>query len=422
MTVSVNLCAVLRVCVRAALAAQQYIALDLIKLRQLDFSGADGPRPSTILDLSDAQRQQLLSSLSKSVAVDVKAELAYKEGEASQDLVTTADVITQAVIVMALGVAFPDTPFTVVGEEDAAVFEDPVMLAKVRHCLDTYYSSEGTTPADIPCAAALVEYISSVAGPATNRGVVTADSIDELRRLVSIFIDPIDGTNCFVTGVWQSPMTLVGIVHKDFPVAGVVNRVFVYPIPGAKGETAASTSISYVMNCSPDVPDSAFIVHEGQPVKISPTTATWSAPVGTVLSVTQSSTTKASFLDAVADKLMPSTSVPARGASNKLFALVEKTLAERHGVCPRRRVGVLHADVFICPPHAIKKWDTCAPQAFLCALGGDVRNHHGDPVRYPPQADASTAGDAAFADLPDGVVALRGEVMQVVSQRLHWKW
>lgn len=437
MSVSVSLYDVLRVCVRSALAAQQYIALELLKLSQLPVSDAEGGRgASSILDLDDSQKQRLLQSLSESVAVEVKAELNYKEGEASHDLVTTADVLTQAVVVKALSTAFPDLPFTIVGEEESgAVENDAEMAARMRHCLQTYYCAE----LKIPCEDMLSEHLAKQTSAAA-KGVLTADSINALRERVSLYIDPIDGTNCFVTGVWQSPMTLVGITVDGEPVAAVMNRVFLYPIgrgaaPGAGAVSGHPShrppppcdSVSYVWNGSPRIAGSAFMVHEGRHVPLPTATAPPPPPRlplaragdDEVLCVIQSSTTKVSFLADVAEKLKPSSTVLARGAGNKLFALVEKELANLCGVSQRRHGAPVHADVFICPGNTIKKWDTCGPQAFLCALGGDVYNCGGVPLRYPFQRGDDPHA-SAFTDLPDAIVAVRKEARPAVARRLDW--
>lgn len=434
---SVDLAQLLEVCVRATLAAQRYVMLDLIQLpaaeAAMSFHNTDGARsaalPQTVLDLSEADRAMLLTSLRSAVNVDVKSHLDYKEGSAAEDLVTTADVLTQAVLTHALNAAFPGQPFTVVGEE-----EEPsaAIAAEADTCIQKHYGSHAT----MPYHAALQSHLQVCApSSAASVSVVHADSAEALRRRVGIFIDPIDGTNCFFDGVWQAPMTLVGITLDGVPVAGIMNRVFYYPLthstspgaaaaehraPGATRESHGCRdcvpSLSFIFN-APGL-SSPFVVFDGallpSPVTVGPHPPC--TPTAALM-VCRSSTTKEEFLHQILQQLQPCTSICARGAGYKQYHLLKQMWAGAAAPCE----SITPADIFVCPPVTIKKWDCCAPHAFLLAMGGDIFSHVGTPLRYPlVLPDGSAGTHTELAALPKGLLALTPYVKDEVARRMQW--
>lgn len=415
---SIDLAALLEVCVRATLAAQRYVMLDLIKLpeaeAQLSYrqdatpaateaDSTSSAHPQTVLDLSQADRALLLASLQGAVHVDVKSHLDYKEGDAAEDLVTTADVLTQAVLTHVLQRTFPTQPFTIIGEE-----EEPssAIADEAQACVTKHYDG-GSVPC--PFGDALRAHLQ--AGAASS--VVCADSVEALRRRVGIFIDPIDGTNCFFSGVWQAPMTLVGITLDDVPVAGVLNRVFHYPLGGS---VASAASLSYVCN-TPGL-TSPFVVFDGSLLPAPVAMRSHPAPTATTeLPVCRSSTTKDTFLQGLMDQLAPCTSICARGAGYKQYHLLRRMWAG--GTV--RSEAITPADVFVCPPITIKKWDCCAPHAFLYAMGGDIFSHEGTPLRYAlVKADGSAGTHTELSELPKGLVVVTPYAKEEVARRMGW--
>ncbi|KAK7197554.1 inositol polyphosphate 1-phosphatase [Novymonas esmeraldas] len=421
---SVNVAHVLAVCVRATLAAQRYVMLDLVRLPEAEAKmthtsgtplATSASAPRTVLDLTEADRAVLVDSLHRAVDVDVKAHLDYKDGDAANDLVTTADVLTQAVVMKALSRSFPSLPFTVVGEEDAP---SSAVAAEAEACMTRHYDAIPTMPYE----AELLAHVQAGVD-ANTRGdaavVLHAESDAAMRRRLGIFIDPIDGTNCFVGGVWPAPMTLVGITLDSVPIAGVMNRVFYYPLTGGAAastlpQPACVPSLSVVLHMPGLV--APFLVFDGDRVP------TWVPPPectpDTRLAVCRSSTTRAEFLQRLLTQLEPCDSVCARGAGYKLYHLLKKVLAGRHVA----QEAITPADVFVCPPVTIKKWDCCAPHAFLHALGGDVFGQDGTPLRYPLVCPDEAAGTSAFdiAALPHGLVAVTAGATREVARRLGW--
>ncbi|GET91298.1 hypothetical protein, conserved [Leishmania tarentolae] len=426
--VSVNVAQLLAVCVRASLAAQRYVMLNLLKLPEAGEEmicarstslEASVPHPRTVLDLSEDEKAVLMGSLQNAMSIDVKSHLDYQKGDAADDLVTTADILVQAVVVRALSESFPALPFTVVGEEGPP----SRTIAKEADACMTYYRAISAMPYEAELRAHL--QANDESNVRTDTAVVLdADSDEALRRRLGIFIDPIDGTNCFVDGVWQAPMTLVGITLDGVPIAGVINRIFYYPLTltdaaATKGsqEKDCLPSLSVVLNTSTLA--SPFVVFDGEVVRVQGQMGPKrECTCETVLGVCRSSTTKEVFLQGLLTQLEPCSAIYARGAGYKQYHLLKKMLTGRHA--PHE--AITPADVFVCPPATIKKWDCCAAHAFLYALGGDIFDQKGVPIRYPlvgPYGSAA-ASHSEIAALTDGLVAVTPYAMQEVARRMGW--
>ncbi|KAG5497733.1 hypothetical protein JKF63_03999 [Porcisia hertigi] len=427
---SINVAQLLAVCVRASLAAQHYVMLNIVKLPDVEEKLAQAhdasletsaKHPRTLLDLSAVEKAILMDSLHQAVKIDVKSHLDYKEDEAAEDLVTTADVLVQAVLIRALSESFPALPFTVIGEEDQP---SSAVAKEAETCITSYYRAITTMPYEAELYAHL--QAGNYFNPSASAGVVLhADSEATMRRRLGIFIDPIDGTNCFVGGFWQAPMTLVSITLDGVPIAGIMNRFFSYPL--TSNTTRAATTQPREKACVPglsvllNMPDfaSPFIVFDGE-LMPSPETSGMQpqCTFDTALAVCCSSTTKEVFLQRLMTQLDPCNSVRLRGAGYKQYQLIRKMLKGRHA--PHEIITP--ADVFVSPPSTIKKWDCCAPHAFLYAFGGDVFNQDGAPLRYPlVDADgASAASSFEIAALPKGLVAVTPYARQEVARRLGW--
>ncbi|KPI85696.1 hypothetical protein ABL78_5228 [Leptomonas seymouri] len=428
---SIDLVQLLEVCVRATLAAQRYVMVDLVKLPEVESRmsfhrnppNASAP-PQTVLDLSTEDREMLLTTLRRAVDVAVKSHFEYKENDAAEDLVTTADVLTQAVFTSVLQRTFPSQPFTVIGEE-----EEPssAIAAEADICINKHYNSGfSALPYGAELRAHLQRYAKVEASSGRMTSTLHADSDEALRRRVGIFIDPIDGTNCFFHGVWQAPMTLVGITLDGLPIAAVVNRVFYYPLggdaratsgdPSTAGHTGCMPSLSYIFN--PPGLASPFLVFDGALLPAPVTIASHPpfTPTSDLL-VCRSSTTKEEFLQQLVGQLQPCTPVCARGAGYKQYHLLKQMWTGR--ALPSEEV--VPASVFVSPPMTIMKWDCCAPHAFLYAMGGDIFAHDGTPLRYTlVRPDGSLGTHAELAALPKGLLAVTPYAREEVVRRMKW--
>ncbi|CCW65451.1 unnamed protein product [Phytomonas sp. EM1] len=389
---SLHLPDVICTCARGCLAAQRYIATELLRVQDLPHNPSPREKAISILELDPARKQCLLSRLHATVGVEVKSVLNFKEGGAAKDLVTTADVLTQALLVRLLLREFPDAPFTIIGEEAAP---NATLDAIARRCVE----AEGWKAEKIPGEAALRAHLPRWKGAAR----LHAASVEELRERVGVFIDPIDATNCFAEGVWEAPMTLVGVAVDGVPVGGVVNRLFAFPV---SAEGPSGGGFSYILN--PAQNDTAFIVHEGRLVG-SPREMGEEKRGDAPLRVCESPTTKSAFLREVNERLRPCAICYARGSGNKEFFLLHQALGGA-------RAG---ADVFVAPSRTIMAWDCCAPHAFLRALGGEIYTLKGTPLRYRHRS-GDEALSAALAELPDGVVAVTAAAKEEVARRMGW--
>lgn len=423
---SLDLAQVLVTCIQGCLITQQYIVGDMLNMgkvaESLKSSGA-----SSILQLRPEERVSLLAALTDSMSVDVKGDLAYKQGEASHDLVTSADLLTQEVVVAMLKRRFPDIPFTIVGEEEPEKRDTFAPDEKVELVISKYGDQFPTIPYEADLNRELQDH---------KAREVTGASIEDLRSRVGIFIDPIDGTNCFVEGVWEAPMTLVGITVDGLPIAAVANRVFQHD--GTPYTPEHAPSISFIWNYGEDSSVAPFLVFDGKRVVDGPVTVAAQSAACTDSSarVTCSSTTKDSFLTDSLEALSPTLRINARGAGNKLFYLIKAALVGS-GAVAADQARMLNAecsdgmaDIFVCPGSTIMKWDTCAPHAFILALGGELYSRSGQPIRYPlslpssiPEANVDLSSKALrefCTALPDGLVAVNSNWRTEASRRLQW--
>jgi 3'-phosphoadenosine 5'-phosphosulfate (PAPS) 3'-phosphatase len=544
MAVRLDLQKLLLTCVRSSLGAQQYVLSDMLQLSSLlrerpgdvpphprsghptaehgerivdaplsreaavnNSSGDIFPHSSSCDDDDDGGRREAVRrSIMKSLDIDVKGDLSHKGGAAAKDLVTSADVLVQKIVMAALRRAFAQPPslndandvgdessqgsvsprllptsassvgtlpFRFVGEEDgdgcAPDDEDPLAasLSEMRSTAWTPPAEEQQALAErrtlrtaictygdaalVPHEALLRKFLAEDAGAAR---FVDGGSMAELQQRVSVFVDPIDGTNAFVEGVLEVPMNLIGIAVDGVPVAAVVNKIFV----------GGPSSLSYCFRRTDGgaPPSGGFVVVDGE------YHGTWQrsppAPPHQLtrrLAVTYSETTKATVMAKYLEMLGAMERVPARGAGYKLMSLVCAHLGtapprndeQQEGGSSGRR---LRADVFVCPPNSVKKWDTCAAHAFLLLMGGDIFDLNGLPVRYnlltpsasrlvresqekQPSSSSSSAGahgedpvKLRNTSLPDGVVAVNGlrfasdddktpvSTLDIVKERLEW--
>lgn len=159
-----------------------------------------------------------------------------------------------------------------------------------------------------------------------------------------VWVDPLDGTKEYTEGLLENVTVLIGIAHGGKAIAGVINQPFYnYQLgPGAiLGRTLWGVlgvgAFGFTLQA---VPGDRRIVT---------TTRSHSNKVVT---------------DCV-DAMEPHEVVRVGGAGNKIIQLIE---------------GKASAYVFASP--GCKKWDTCAPEAILQAVGGKLTDMHGSVYHY----------------------------------------
>lgn len=159
-----------------------------------------------------------------------------------------------------------------------------------------------------------------------------------------VWVDPLDGTKEYTEGLLDNVTVLIGIAYGGKAIAGVINQPFYnYQLgPGAKlGRTIWGM---------PGLGAFGFQLQE--------------VPGDRRIVTTTRSHSNKVVMDCV-DAMEPHEVVRVGGAGNKIIQLVE---------------GKASAYVFASP--GCKKWDTCAPEAILHAVGGKLTDMHGNAYRY----------------------------------------
>ena len=365
-------------CLIAAATAQRYVTRELLRIDPLKSTSAD-----------------VVESIRARLQVQQKGALENKEGN-PMDLVTEADRHVQVIISRLLGARYSGAgsrgdvtlPFTLIGEEDISGVPCDAHDEAFRWCLDDIEDRKLRSINAIPGADRIPTYL------------VEANTI-------SVFVDPIDGTNAFVEGVTEVPMTLIGIAVKGEPVAGVVNRIFTsWPASLNFGIYSPRCSVTVIggLPCAGPVRDLGTFSADSE------------------LSITYSGTIKKSTLQPLFRQVSPMSFVPARGAGYKLMLLITGVVPtqtrqqqgmEKQAVCLAHPV---HA--FLAPDAAIRKWDVCAVHAMLRGYcGGEVLDWSGAVVRY----DTLGLSKEGASVLPTGIVAVRSALIrQQLALRLKW--
>lgn len=160
---------------------------------------------------------------------------------------------------------------------------------------------------------------------------------------IVVWVDPLDGTSEYTQGLLDHVTVLIGVAVKGKAVGGVIHQpYFNYKVENnCKGRTLWGLIGLGVGGFSPTIPPAdKFII-----------------------------CTTRSHSDALVNKaleaLSPDDIIRVGGAGHKVLMLLE---------------GKAHAYVFASP--GCKKWDTCAPEGILRALGGTLTDIHGKEYAY----------------------------------------
>ncbi|XP_061563397.1 3'(2'),5'-bisphosphate nucleotidase 1 isoform X2 [Cololabis saira] len=159
-----------------------------------------------------------------------------------------------------------------------------------------------------------------------------------------VWVDPLDGTKEYTEGLLDNVTVLIGIAYGGRAIAGVINQPFYNYQLGA--EATLGRTIWGILGLGAfgfklqEVPEDRRIVT---------TTRSHSNKVVT---------------DCV-NAMEPHDVIRVGGAGNKIIQLIE---------------GKASAYVFASP--GCKKWDTCAPEVILHAVGGKLTDMYGKPYCY----------------------------------------
>uniref|UniRef100_A0A672MRV6 3'(2'),5'-bisphosphate nucleotidase 1 n=1 Tax=Sinocyclocheilus grahami TaxID=75366 RepID=A0A672MRV6_SINGR len=255
-------------------------------------------------------------------------ELGIVEKSGANDLQTLADRLVQKSICASLSKSFPKV--TIIGEEELpaeAVEEDLIengqsSLILQKSCPDEY---------------------ASLKEEEVKRNRKQNMVIFHLSQLV-VWVDPLDGTKEYTEGLLDHVTVLIGIAYGGTAIAGVINQPFY------NYQMGAGASLGRTLWGVLGLGAFGFQLQE--------------VPDGKRIITTTRSHSNKLVIDAV-QAMEPHDVIRVGGAGNKIIQLVE---------------GKASAYVFASP--GCKKWDTCAPEAILHAVGGKLTDMHGNAYTY----------------------------------------
>ncbi|KAM9355299.1 3'(2'),5'-bisphosphate nucleotidase 1 isoform 1-T4 [Pholidichthys leucotaenia] len=171
-----------------------------------------------------------------------------------------------------------------------------------------------------------------------------AEYSDLKEEELVVWVDPLDGTKEYTEGLLDNVTVLIGIAYGGKAIAGVINQPF-YNYQLGAGAVLGRTMWGML-----GLGAFGFQLQE---------------VLGDRRIVTTTRSHSNKLVTDCVDAMEPHEVVRVGGAGNKIIQLVE---------------GKASAYVFASP--GCKKWDTCAPEAILHAVGGKLTDIHGNPYRY----------------------------------------
>ncbi|XP_051954885.1 3'(2'),5'-bisphosphate nucleotidase 1-like [Xyrauchen texanus] len=159
-----------------------------------------------------------------------------------------------------------------------------------------------------------------------------------------VWVDPLDGTKEYTEGLLDHVTVLIGIAYGGTAIAGVINQPFY------NYQLGAGASLGRTLWGVLGLGAFGFQLQE--------------VPDGKRIITTTRSHSNKLVTDTI-QAMEPHDVIRVGGAGNKIIQLVE---------------GKASAYVFASP--GCKKWDTCAPEAILHAVGGKLTDMHGNAYRY----------------------------------------
>ncbi|OCT79432.1 hypothetical protein XELAEV_18026242mg [Xenopus laevis] len=191
---------------------------------------------------------------------------------------------------------------------------------------------------------------------------------------IVVWVDPLDGTKEYTEGLLDHVTVLIGIAYEGKAIAGVINQPY-YNYQAGNNAVLGRTIWGVL-----GIGAFGFELKE--------------VPAGQHIITTTRSHSSKLVNDCIA-AVNPDKVVRVGGAGNKVIQLIE---------------GQASAYVFASP--GCKKWDTCAPEAILHAVGGQLTDIHGNQFQYHKDVKhMNSAGvlaalrnfDYYFSRVPDSV-------------------
>jgi len=183
---------------------------------------------------------------------------------------------------------------------------------------------------------------------------------------IVVWVDPLDGTAEFTEGLLDHVTTLIGIAVNGKAVAGTISQPFYNydkndQLNSTKGEVRTIWGMIGL---------GAFGWNRVEP------------PAGRRILITSRSHSNP-LVTACVEALSPTHVERQGGAGNKVLRVIEG-----------------EADAYVFASKGCKKWDTCAPEAILCAAGGELTDIHGNKMEYHATVNKQNLGGtiATFTD------------------------
>ncbi|XP_023614359.1 3'(2'),5'-bisphosphate nucleotidase 1 isoform X3 [Myotis lucifugus] len=174
-----------------------------------------------------------------------------------------------------------------------------------------------------------------------------------------VWVDPLDGTKEYTEGLLDNVTVLIGIAYEGKAIAGVINQPYYnyqnnekQTLRERRKEAKAGPGAALGRTIWGVLGLGAF----GFQLK--------EVPAGKHIITTTRSHSNKLVTDCVA-AMNPDDVLRVGGAGNKIIQLIE---------------GKASAYVFASP--GCKKWDTCAPEVILHAVGGKLTDVHGNALQY----------------------------------------
>ncbi|XP_033617921.1 3'(2'),5'-bisphosphate nucleotidase 1 isoform X2 [Fukomys damarensis] len=259
--------------------------------------------------------------------VIAEGDLGIVEKTCATDLQTKADRLVQMSICSSLARKFPR--LTIIGEEDlplGGVDQELIEDDQWEEILQK------------PC-------------PAQYLAIKEEDLV--------VWVDPLDGTKEYTEGLLDNVTVLIGVAYEGEAIAGVINQPYYNYQNGAKqvfrehskgAEAGPDAELGRTIWGVLGLGAFGFQLQE--------------APAGKHIVTTTRSHGSKLVSDCVS-AMEPDAVLRVGGAGNKIIQLIE---------------GKASAYVFASP--GCKKWDTCAPEVILRAVGGKLTDVHGNALRY----------------------------------------
>lgn len=169
---------------------------------------------------------------------------------------------------------------------------------------------------------------------------------------ITIYVDPLDSTNSYTQGYLIDVTVLIGIAINDKAVAGVIHQPFYnFKANESNPNEQLGRTMWGVVGLG------AFGITKMDPPRtehIVVTTRSHRGPIN----------------DKAVESLHPTQVLRVGGSGHKVINLIE---------------GEAH--VYVYASGGTKKWDTCAPDAILQAVGGKSTDIHGDELHYARNVD-----------------------------------